>query len=152
MHIRFVKIEDLPQLIMLCKAHADFERADYNTYNKQEALSKFLFGPNPHLKCLVVVQDDILIGYATFMKQFSTWDADFYIYLDCLYLKETARGRGLGHLIMAQIKTYAISQNCTTIQWQTPEFNTKAIDFYTKIGATSKDKKRFFFSTSPVTH
>jgi hypothetical protein len=30
------------------------------------------------------------------------------------------------------------------LQWQTPVFNEKAIRFYHRMGATSKDKVRFF--------
>jgi GNAT superfamily N-acetyltransferase len=95
---------------------------------------------------LVVEKENTLIGYATFMKQFSTWDADFYIYLDCLYLKETSRGKGLGKIIMEMIKEYSKVENCTHIQWQTPNFNKKAIQFYLKIGATAKTKERFFLT------
>jgi len=59
---------------------------------------------------LVVEQESLIVGYATFMKQFSTWDTDFYIYLDCLFLKENTRGNGLGGLIMEKIKEYAKNQ------------------------------------------
>ena len=106
-------------------------------------LSEFIFGQNPSLKCLIVEQDNSIIGYATFMKQFSTWDADFYIYLDCLFLKENTRGQGLGSSLMEKVKEYAKSENCKIIQWQTPDFNQKAIDFYTKIGGVFKTKERF---------
>jgi len=92
----------------------------------------------------VVEEENSIIGYATYMKQFSTWDCDFYIYLDCLFLKANARGKGLGKLVMNELKKQAKIQNCNTIQWQTPDFNTKAIHFYQKMGAFSKTKERFF--------
>ncbi|WP_148639138.1 GNAT family N-acetyltransferase [Aquimarina longa] len=87
-----------------------------------------------------------IIGYTTFMKQFSTWDANFYIYLDCLFIKEKARGKGLGMFIMERVKEYAKSKNCKIIQWQTPDFNQKTINFYQKLGAVSKSKERFFWN------
>lgn len=144
MKIRFAVEKDLPEIITLCKAHADFEQSNYESKNKLEELSKFLFSKNPPLKCLVVEQEKVLIGYATFMKQFSTWDANFYIYLDCLFLKKTSRGKGLGKKIMELIKEYGKTENCNHIQWQTPSFNKKAINFYNKIGGESKNKERFF--------
>ncbi|MEE9361106.1 MAG: GNAT family N-acetyltransferase [Cellulophaga sp.] len=143
MEIRFVQKKDLSQIIELCKEHADYEKADYERKNKSEVLSNFIFGKNPSLKCLVVEHENIIVGYATFMKQFSTWDAEYYIYLDCLFMKETTRGKGLGRLIMERIKEYAKTESCSVIQWQTPDFNKKAIDFYRKIGAISKSKERF---------
>ena len=33
---------------------------------------------------------------------------------------------------------------CSHIQWQTPEFNKRAIKFYDRIGAQSKSKMRYF--------
>jgi len=143
MDIRFAEKKDLPQIIELCDEHAEYERAEFEVKNKAELLSEHIFGQNPSLKCLVVAQKKSIIGYATFMKQFSTWDADFYIYIDCLYLNANSRGLGLGSNLMEQVKEYAIAENCNVIQWQTPNFNRKAIDFYRKIGGTSKTKARF---------
>jgi len=143
MEIRFAQKRDLTQIIDLCKEHAEYEQVDYELKNKSKLLSKFLFKQNPSLKCLVVVQENLVFGYATFMKQFSTWDVDYYIYLDCLFLKETIRGKGLGRLIMERIKQYAKTENCDIMQWQTPGFNKRAVDFYQKIGGISKRKERF---------
>ncbi len=147
MNIRYAEEKDMLQIIALCKAHAVFEQSDYKSRHKLELLSKYLFAEKPILKCLVVEKNNVLVGYATFMKQFSTWDASFYIYLDCLFLNEQTRGQGIGKLIMKKIKEYGKLENCKEIQWQTPYFNKKAIEFYTKIGATSKNKERFFWNT-----
>ena len=143
MEIRFAKKKDLPQIIELCNEHAEFEQAQFEPKNKRDLLSQFIFGQNPSLKCLVVAKENSIVGYATFMKQFSTWDAAFYIYLDCLFLKLNTRGKGLGTRIMEKVKEYAQGENCNVIQWQTPIFNQKAIDFYQKIGGVSKTKERF---------
>ena len=143
--IRYCKPKDIQQLINLCAAHAKFEQADYVSENKEENLAKHLFAETSPLKCLVVENENELLGYASFMKQFSTWDAAFYILLDCLYLKPEARGNGIGNQIMKLISEYAKTENCPTIQWQTPCFNIKAIKFYQKLGARSKSKERFFW-------
>ena len=146
MKIRFAEKKDIEQLVKLCELHAIYEKATYDTKNKTVLLTKYLFDEKAVLKCLVVESKEEIVGYATFMKQFSTWDADFYIYLDCLFFIENVRGKGLGTLLMNEIKIYAKEQNCKEIQWQTPDFNTKAIQFYQKIGAISKTKERFYFN------
>ncbi len=33
---------------------------------------------------------------------------------------------------------------CEGIQWQTPIFNTRAMKFYERLGATANDKRRFY--------
>jgi len=141
--IRPIEEKDITALIKLCKAHAEYEKADYSSTDKAEKLSKALFAPNSNLKCLVAEMDNEVVGYCTFIKQFSTWDAEYYVYLDCLFLLEKTRGKGFGKKLMQQVKEYAITENCSIIQWQTPSFNKNAINFYNKLGAHSKSKERF---------
>lgn len=146
MKIRFAERKDLSRIVTLCELHAVYEKTPFDAANKETLLSNHLFDKTNILKCLVVVLNENIIGYATFMKQFSTWDAGFYIYLDCLFFTAEARGKGFGSLVMEAIKKYAKTEKCTRIEWQTPGFNTKAIQFYQKLGATSKTKERFFWA------
>jgi len=143
--IRFALPKDLPRIIELCQAHAAFEQATYQVEGKATLLRKNLFETPAIAYCLLAEIDEQIVGYATFMKQFSTWDASFYLYLDCLYFEPQARGLGLGQKMMQYVKAFAMANNCKEIQWQTPDFNKKAIHFYKKIGATSKSKERFFW-------
>lgn len=145
MKIRIAEKKDFNALKKLIKAHAVFEKANALNDEQLNKLSNYIFNTTV-LECLIVEIGSEIVGYATFMKQFSTWDASFYLYLDCLFLNEKTRGKGIGKQIMNAIKTYAVSINCTTIQWQTPNFNTEAIHFYKKIGAVSKTKERFFWN------
>ena len=144
--IRDVKLSDLDDLIGLCQQHAQFELSEYNPAGKKQRLEEHLFAEGATVQALVVVLDRHLIGYSTFIPQFSTWDAQYYLYLDCLFLNEQSRGRGLGEEMIEAIKQRARQLECRLIQWQTPEFNTRAIKFYQRIGATAKCKQRFFLS------
>lgn len=142
--VRFVSQKDMPQLVDLCEAHAIYEQATYDKTHKAEALKQHLFSENPTLYCLVIEANEALLGYATYMKQFATWDADYYVYMDCLFMREKARNKGYGELLVNKIQEETIKLGCTLIQWQTPDFNTRAIKFYNRIGAYSKSKERFF--------
>ena len=144
--IRFAKKADMPELILLCEQHAIYEKSTYNRENKAKDLATHLFAKTPSLYCLVVEKEGKLIGYATYMKQFSTWDADFYVYMDCLFLNDQSRGFGIGEQLMDKIKVEAKKMNAHLVQWQTPDFNTRAIKFYKRIGAVSKFKERFYWS------
>ncbi len=144
-HIRFAEIKDIRGIIELCALHAEYEKSDYVMNGKMNRLQVALFSNHPKLYCLVVERDSQLIGYTTFMKQYSTWDADIYLYMDCLFLKASARGYGIGGKLMERIQEEGKKLGCYSLQWQTPEFNLKAINFYERLGATSKSKRRFFF-------
>lgn len=143
-HIRLAERNDLLQIIELCALHATFEKSDYNIEGKAERLAEDLFSNTPKLYCLVVESDGQLIGYATYIKQYATWDATEYIYMDCLFLKALARGLGIGEKLVRRIQEEGLKLGCRQLQWQTPDFNTRAINFYTRIGAIAKSKERFF--------
>ncbi|UII77791.1 GNAT family N-acetyltransferase [Flagellimonas sp. HMM57] len=142
--IRFARPDDVEAIIDLCEAHAIYEQSSYIRNGKNSKLKKDLFGKKKKLYCLVVESNDELIGYATYMKQYATWSANDYIYIDCLFLKELARGMGVGKKLMQRIKVEGEQMGCRRMEWQTPYFNQSAIKFYNQIGASSKTKERFF--------
>ena len=142
--IRFAIPKDIHQILELCELHAVYEKASYSRKGKAKQLEADLFGPHPKLYCLVAEQHDGLIAYATYMKQYATWDAAEYFYMVCLFVQELARGYGIGERLVDKIKEEGKKLGCYLIQWQTPQFNTRAMKFYKRIGATSKSKERFF--------
>ncbi|WP_350293544.1 GNAT family N-acetyltransferase [uncultured Croceitalea sp.] len=145
--IRFAVPTDIPQIIELCHLHAIYERDEYKIEGKERQLSIDLFSQLPKLYCLVIEREGVLLGYATYMKQYATWDACEYIYMDCLFIREFARGLGFGEKLIDIIKLEAQQLGCAIIQWQTPDFNTRAMKFYKRIGATSKSKERYFLNS-----
>jgi GNAT superfamily N-acetyltransferase len=136
--------EKIESLLDLCAAHAAFEASDYKREKKAERLAIDLFGENRKLYCLVVEADGYYIGYITWMKQYSTWDAKAYLYMDCLYLDDQYRGFGIGAELINHLKAFGRKEGIDLIQWQTPKFNVRAIKFYKRIGARNKSKERFF--------
>ncbi len=132
--IRLVKETDMDQVIELCSLHAKFENAEYDNRGKAINLSRAIFKETPSLFCLVAERNNSIVGYATMTKEFSTWDADYYLHMDCLFILEESRGLGLGTLFIEAIKEFAIDNFCTHIQWQTPIDNYNAIGFYTSLG------------------
>lgn len=145
MRIRFAEEKDMNAIIDLCKAHAQYEKSSFMEENKKELLSEYILDPDSNIQCLIAESDTEIMGYATFFKQFSTWDAGYYMYVDCLFLKENARGNGTGKQIMELIRAFSKEEDCPVIQWQTPSFNTRAIKFYSQFGAERKNKERFFW-------
>ncbi|MEL7145590.1 MAG: GNAT family N-acetyltransferase [Bacteroidota bacterium] len=144
-HIRFAVQEDMAQIMELCAAHAAYEQSAYDAEGKEDHLADALFGKKPLLHCLVAEKEGVLMGYATYMYQYSTWDACQYVYMDCLYLHDRYRSQGIGKALMLRIKEEAGTAGCHLIQWQTPDFNEGAIRFYKRMGAYAKSKERFFW-------
>ncbi|MEQ8362018.1 MAG: GNAT family N-acetyltransferase [Cyclobacteriaceae bacterium] len=142
--VRVAQKDDLDRVVALCAEHAAFEQSHYDPTNKKTRLETDLFAPIAKLHCIVAEENEHILGFATYMLQYSTWEACEYVYLDCIYLVEMARRKGIGQKLMQRVQREAKKLNCNLIQWQTPDFNYSAIAFYKKIGATSKSKERFF--------
>lgn len=142
MNIREAKNSDAKQLASLFHKHAVYEGNSLST--NENAIALCLMEDHPaHI--IVVEQHGELKGYMSVIKQFSTWDMEYYLYMDCLYLEPELRGKGLGLQLMDICKQLADQNSVKEIQWQTPVENVKAIGFYEKLGATKKAKQRFFW-------
>jgi GNAT superfamily N-acetyltransferase len=146
--IRPVAEGDLPELVELIREHARYERAAEPRPDLQTALTAWLFVPRPRIRVLLAVQGEALVGYASWSLEASTWQAAEYAHLDCLFLRESTRGRGFGFLLMRAVEADARLAGAGELQWQTPEWNDSAIRFYRRVGAREAAKVRF---TLPLT-
>ena len=119
----------MDELVRLCADHAAFEQSTYSPKGKGERLKADIFSDSPKMYCKVIELDGAYIGHITWMRQYATWDAAEYLYMDCLYIDDAHRSKGLGVQLVNHMKTYATENEISTIQWQTPDFNTRAIKF-----------------------
>ncbi len=148
--LRRARAGDIPDLIRMCAEHAAYERTEYSLAGKEQALAAMLFAPDARLHCLVAEENNALLGYATYSVEVSTWDADRYMHMDCLFLRPAARNKGIGRALMQRIAQEAIAQGVTRMQWQTPSFNADAIRFYERLGPVKKEKFRMFLDEAEV--
>jgi ribosomal protein S18 acetylase RimI-like enzyme len=142
--IRRIQEKDLPELVVLCKAHAAYERSEFQENGQAERLRRAFFDPHPLLHGWVVEAGSRLVGFMTVTVDYATWTADHFLHMDCLYLDEEFRRQGLGRKLIDELKKFGRKENISLIQWQTPAHNVEGIRFYEKIGAHCKDKKRYF--------
>lgn len=145
-----LEVADLPQLVALCAEHAAFEQATFIENGQAARWAVQLFGPRPAAYCLVVVRLGQVLGFATYMPEFSTWDAAYYLHLDCLFLRPELRGQGVGKQLLHAVAEEARRLGCTHLQWQTPAENAPAIRFYQRQGARGKVKRRFYLALAQL--
>lgn len=138
--IRRANLADMSDVVGLCSKHASHERVSYDPTWKVEALTDAIF-ESTQLICLVACRRNTIVGYATCVPQFSTWLAGEYLYMDCLYVEADCRGKGVGKRLVERVGEEARRLGYSEVQWQTPEFNTEAVQFYDAMNGTKRLSK-----------
>ncbi len=145
--IRRLQPADMDALLGLLEEHALYEGASFELRDQRHNLQRYIFSEPCRLYCWVVSDfTGTLVGYCTYMLEFSTWKAEHFIHMDCLYLQSAARQQGIGTELMRKLIVHSRELGVTEIQWQTPEDNYGAVEFYRKMGAQGKKKLRFIFN------
>jgi GNAT superfamily N-acetyltransferase len=137
---------DIPNLIQLIHEHTAFERAAPPSDDLAARLSGILFAPAPRLYALVAEIGDVIIGYSTASLEMSTWRGREFLHMDCLYLREDARGSGVGGMLLDAVRRLAVDLGVDQVKWQTPQWNEGAVRFYDRTGAARQAKQRYTLS------
>jgi len=130
--IRKAEPGDYPAILSLIKELAHFERAPERVTNTVEQMNE----ESSHFSALVAQKDDgEIIGMAVFFFAYFTWVGKS-LYLDDIYVKKEYRGNKTGTKLLERVVEYARSEKCKRLRWQVLDWNTEAIEFYRKYGAT----------------
>lgn len=133
---------DATTLAPLCADHAAYERLPYSAAGHVQRLQAALASGQLHA-WLLEEQGGGAVGYASATLDFATLSGQRFAHMDCLYLAHAARGQGGGQLLVQAVLAFARAQGCSTLQWQTPDWNVDAMRFYARLGATASPKLRY---------
>lgn len=148
--IRPANTEDLPELLELIREHALYEKSAAPDHGLAARLHRMMFAASPRLHVLVASLGGKLVGYASWSLQVETWHAAEYAHLDCLFLRDSARGFGTGENLMRSVARDALAAGTLEMQWQTPAWNEGAIRFYRRLTSEPLSKLRFSASTAAL--
>jgi GNAT superfamily N-acetyltransferase len=136
MKVRHIDQSELPQLLSLLQAKAEFDGCPESLLATTESLRDALFSANPQAHALVVEINGQLVGMATYYTIFSSFIAKPGLWLDDLYVYEEYRGQRIGLALMQQLCKIAEQAGCGRVDWHVSKFNEHGKNFYRKIGAT----------------
>ena len=122
---------DFEAVLGLIKDLAIFQQTPEKVVNTVEQMiaDKDLF------KCLVAENENQkVVGIATYFYAYYSWNGKS-LYLDDLYVSESARGQKIGSMLLEHLFDLARRNNCKRVRWQVSDWNIPAIAFYEKLGA-----------------
>jgi len=126
---------DLPSVLRLINELAVFEKAPDAVTNTVEDMIRDGFGKNPVFGFHVAESDDVIVGIAVYFTKYSTWKGKG-LYLDDLIVSEKYRSRGIGKKLFDAFISEAKAIGAKQVHWQVLDWNTPAIEFYKKLGAS----------------
>ena len=142
--IRPATIVDVPIILQLIRDLATYERAPNEVTATEAQLIEVLFGEKPVAEVLLAFEDEMPIGFAVFFHNFSTWLGKPGLYLEDLFVKPEARGKGYGRALLIYLAKIARDRGCGRMEWAVLDWNEPAIQFYQKIGAQPLDEWQIF--------
>lgn len=133
--LRPAEQNDIASILGLIKELAAFEREPDAVSNTLEQLQHALFVEK---HCSALVWEDSehgVIAFALYYFGYSTWKGKT-VYLEDLYVKPEFRQLKIGEQLFDAVVDVAKKAGVRRMDWQVLEWNTPAIKFYEKKGAT----------------
>jgi GNAT superfamily N-acetyltransferase len=138
--IRPATARDLPLIAELIRALAEYEKLADEVRFDEAVLGERLFGPRPYAEVLIGEIDGEAMGFALFFHNFSTFEGRPGVYLEDLFVRPAARGKGLGKAFLVKLAQIAVERDCARLEWWVLDWNEPAIGFYESLGARAMDE------------
>jgi len=135
---------DVPLILEMIRGLADYEKLSHAVTATEDQLRQTLFGPRPAAEVLLAFHDNECAGFALFFPNYSTFLAKPGIYLEDLFVKPHARGKGLGLALLTELARLAVERGCGRVERSVLDWNEPSIGFYKKLGAVPMDEWTIF--------
>ncbi len=141
LNIRPAVTEDVPVILELIGALAEYEREPQAARATAADLRRDGWGPEPKFRCLIADwkqegEDSWQpAGFALYFYNYSTWRGRCGIFLEDLFVRPAYRRRGIGRALLVHLAQMAAREQCGRLEWMVLEWNTPAIEFYESLGA-----------------
>jgi GNAT superfamily N-acetyltransferase len=149
--LRFATAEDAGLLLQLIRELATYERAPDAVIASEDDLRRHGFGPERRFEALLASIDDKPAGFALFYPDFSTWFGRPGLFLEDLFVREWARGRGVGRRLMARLAAIAIERGWPALHFNVLDWN-PARGFYQRLGIEARSAWVPYGATDGVLH
>lgn len=139
---------DVPLILEMIRGLAEYEKLSHVVRATEEQLRRTLFGERPGAEVLLAHWNGETIGFALFFPNYSTFLAQPGIYLEDLFVKPHARGKGAGFALFIELARIAVERGCGRVEWAVLDWNEPSIRFYKKLGAVALDEWTTYRLTS----
>jgi GNAT superfamily N-acetyltransferase len=133
--IRFAGANDCAAILGFIRELAEYERLAHEVVADEAGLQATLFGARPAAEVLIAELGGEPVGFALFFPSYSTFLGKPGLYLEDLFVRPAARGRGCGLALMSALARIAVARGYGRFEWSVLDWNEPALRFYESLGA-----------------
>jgi GNAT superfamily N-acetyltransferase len=138
--IRPATRDEVPLVLEFIRDLARYERLEHEVAASEAQLGEALFGERRYAEVMLACVGSEPMGFALFFHNFSTFKGRPGIYLEDLFVRPEARGRGIGKRLLAYLARTAVERRCARLEWAVLDWNEPSIGFYRSLGAVPLDE------------
>lgn len=138
--IRKASPDDAALIFKFIVELAVYEKAEHEVIATESTIRTSIFGEGATTHAVICEMDGEPVGFAVYFFNYSTWQGKHGLYLEDLYVNESARGSGAGKALLKHLAKVAIDKGCGRFEWSVLDWNTPAIKFYESMGAKPKSE------------
>jgi GNAT superfamily N-acetyltransferase len=131
---------DIPIILSFIRKLAEYEKMSHLVVATEENIREHVFGANPVVEVLLAYWDEEPVGFALYLRNFSTFLGQAGIYLEDLFVDPEHRGKGIGKALLARLAKIAVERGYGRLEWAVLDWNTPSIEFYRRLGAVPLDE------------
>ena len=140
--IRSAVFQDCGLIAALIGELAAYERLSHEARAGPADLEAALFTPSPRAFCEIAELEGEAVGFALWFYNFSTFVGRSGLYLEDLFVRPQARGRGVGKALLKALAQRCVDEGLGRMEWAVLDWNAPAIAVYDALGAQSMDDWR----------
>jgi GNAT superfamily N-acetyltransferase len=129
---------DAPVILAFIRELAEYERLLHEVKITLADVDALVFGPAPRVFCDIAEVEAGPVGFALWFYSASTFEGRLGIWLEDLYVRPEARGRGIGKALLAHLARRCKAEGLARLEWSVLDWNAPAIAFYDSLGAATK--------------
>ena len=137
--IRPAQPEETSLVLEFIKKLAAYEKCSDEVVADEATLYQSLFVEKA-AEVVFAEEDGVIIGFALFFHNFSTFVGRKGLYLEDLFIIPEKRGLGYGKAILKYLADIAVERNCGRMEWICLDWNKPALAVYRSIGAIPMDE------------
>jgi len=130
------KAADVHTILEMIRGLARYERLTHQVTATAARLRAHGFGRSAYFKTLICRRGGLAVGFALYFFTYSTFLAQPTLYVEDIYVLPEERGRGTGRALLAALARIAVRGKCGRMEWAVLDWNTPAIRFYRRLGAS----------------